>query len=169
MAIIGIAAIARNFAIGRGGKLPWHYAADLKYFKETTGGNAVVMGIKTYQAIGHPLPNRLNIVLSSSEKLEPRPGVLPLRDREQVMALAPYLNCDIFVIGGAKTYQCFADVLEKWIVTEVPDIVPDADAFLPADFLKDFVLQASQELGGGLKVKFYSRIASTALETTLGG
>lgn len=157
MAIIGIVAKAGNFAIGRGGKLPWHHSADLKFFKETTRGNAVLMGINTFQAIGRPLPDRLNIVLSSGRKIEPTPGVLQLSGKEQVMALAPYLNCDLFIIGGAKTYKCFADVIERWIVTEVPDLVPDADAFLPGDFLDGFAFESARELDGGLTVKAYRR------------
>lgn len=157
MAIIGIVAKAGDFAIGRGGKLPWHHSADLKFFKETTRGNAVVMGINTFRAIGRPLPDRLNIVLSSRRELETAPGVLQLSGKEQVMTLAPYLNCDVFIIGGAKAYASFADVIERWIVTEVPDIVPDADAFLPRDFLDGFVPESDRVLDGGLTVKAYSR------------
>ena len=62
--IIGIAAVDRKGAIGKGGKLPWHYSADMKFFRETTTGHAVVMGRKTWFTIGKPLKNRLNIVLS---------------------------------------------------------------------------------------------------------
>src|SRR5262252_7598733 len=59
MAIIGIVAVDRNFAIGKGGSLPWHYSADLKFFKQTTLGNAVVMGRRTWQSLKKPLPDRL--------------------------------------------------------------------------------------------------------------
>ena len=61
--IIGIAAVSKNNAIGKGGKLPWHYSADMKFFRETTTGHAVVMGQKTWLTLGKPLKNRLNIVL----------------------------------------------------------------------------------------------------------
>src|ERR687890_241826 len=64
MAIIGIVAVDRAGAIGRGGTLPWHYSADLKFFKEQTTGNACVMGYKTWLSLKKPLPNRLNIVLT---------------------------------------------------------------------------------------------------------
>src|SRR5215210_1044251 len=107
MAIIGIIAIAQNFAIGKDGKLPWHYSADLKFFKQTTLNNAVVMGFNTWASIGKPLPKRLNIVLSRKENIESHPNVLFLRSREEVLALKQYLNCDLFIIGGAKTYQNF--------------------------------------------------------------
>jgi dihydrofolate reductase len=58
MSIIGIVAIAQNYAIGKDGKLPWHYPADLKFFKQTTTNHAVVMGFNTWKSIGKPLPNR---------------------------------------------------------------------------------------------------------------
>lgn len=155
--IIAIAAIAENFAVGKDGKLPWHYAADLKFFKRTTTGNAVVMGFKTWKSIGKPLPNRLNIVLSSSANIENRREVLLLRSREETLALARYLNCDLFVIGGARTYETFADAIERWIVTEIPAIVPDADTFIARDFLSDFEIRETKEIGDDLRVKIYEK------------
>ncbi len=158
MAIIGIAAIAKNFAIGKDGKLPWHYSADLKFFKQATTGNAVVMGFRTWKSIGKPLPNRLNIVLSRSENIENQPGVLLLRSTEEVLVLAKYLNCDLFVIGGAATYKNFADRIEKWIVTEIPESVADADTFLPENFLDGFQIKESEGLDKSLQIKIYGKI-----------
>ena len=160
MAVIGIVAIAKNFAIGKDGKLPWHYSADLKFFKETTVGNAVVMGFHTWKSIGKPLPKRLNIVLSRTADLENRPDVLLMRGKAEVLALAQYLKDDLFIIGGAKTYQNFADVIEKWIVTEVPDKVEDADTFMPKDFLDEFELQETKELENDLRVKIFVKNSS---------
>jgi len=156
MAIIGIVAIAKNFAIGKDGKLPWHYSADLKFFKETTSNHAVVMGFQTWQSIGKPLPKRLNVVLSRSETLENQKGVLLLRSKEEVLELSKYLNCDLFIIGGAKTYENFSDVIEQWIVTEVPKTVQDADTFMPRDFLDEFELEEIKEFGDDLRVKFFA-------------
>jgi len=153
--IIGIVAIGQNFAIGKDGKLPWHYSADLKFFKETTTGNAVVMGFNTWKSIGKPLPKRLNIVLSRSNTLEHQPNVLLVRSKEEVLALAKYLNCDLFIIGGAETYKNFADVIEKWFVTEIPEKVEDADAFMPQDFLNNFDLEETKELADDLRVKIF--------------
>ncbi len=158
MAIIGIVAIAKNFAIGKDGKLPWHYSADLKFFKETTLNNAVVMGINTWKSIGKPLPNRLNIVLSRSETIGNQPSVLLLQSTEEVLALARYLDCDLFIIGGATTYENFADQIEKWIVTEVSDNAENADTFMPNDFLDGFQLQEIKQLEDNLLVKVYGKI-----------
>lgn len=154
--IVGIVAIAQSFAIGKNGKLPWHYSEDLKFFKRTTTGNAIVMGSNTWRSIGKPLPNRLNIVLSRAENIEPRPNVL-LRSRDEVLALAEYLKGDVFIIGGAGTYQSFADLIEKWIVTEVPVTVEDADVFMPADFLDGFELENETAISDELIVKNFLR------------
>lgn len=155
--IIGIVAIAKNYAIGKDGKLPWHYPADLKFFKQTTTGNAVVMGLNTWNSIGRPLPNRLNMILSTTGNIEPQPNVLLLRSKESVLALADYLKGDVYIMGGAKTYDSFAGEIEKWIVTHVPDEVEDADVFMPSEFLDDFETADRNELGDGLVVKYYSR------------
>ena len=159
MSIIGIVAIAQNFAIGKDGKLPWHYPADLKFFKQTTLNQAVVMGFNTWKSIGKPLPKRLNIVLSRSQHIENQPNVILLRSKPEVIALAKYLNCDLFLIGGAETYENFADIIDKWIVTEIPETVEDADTFMPQDFLKDFNLTETQNLEDELKVKIYEKLS----------
>ncbi len=156
--LIGIIAIAKNFAIGKDGKLPWHYSSDLKFFKQTTGGNAVVMGHNTWLSLPkRPLPNRLNIVLSRTAQTESEPNVLIMRDMESVLALKNYLACDLFVIGGAKAYESFQNVMDKWIVTEVPIEIEDADTFMRKDFLDGFQLKETIELDDQLAVRFYEK------------
>ena len=155
--IIAIVAVAQNLAIGKNGKLPWHYAADLKFFKQTTTGHAIVMGWNTWKSIGKPLPKRLNIVLSRSKNLENQ-SLLLLRSREEVLNLAEYLKCDVFIIGGAQTYAEFADIIDKWLVTEIPEIIRDADAFMPENFLDGFDLRKNEMLESDLRVKTYVRI-----------
>ena len=158
MSIIGIAAIAQNYAIGKDGKLPWHYSADLKFFKQTTLNHAVVMGFNTWKAIGRVLPQRLNIVLSRTKNIESQPNVLLLRSKEEVLNLSKYLNCDLFVIGGAKTYENFADAIDKWIVTEIPKTIEDADTFMPGDFLDGFEAKETGKIADNLQVKIYVKI-----------
>ncbi|MFZ1700465.1 MAG: dihydrofolate reductase [Pyrinomonadaceae bacterium] len=157
MAIIGIVAISKNLAIGRDGELPWHYSADLKFFKKTTRGNAVVMGSNTWRSIGKVLPDRLNVVLSRNGNVATPPAVMKLSSADEVIELAKYLNRDVFIIGGAKTYAEFADVIDKWIVTEVPEAVLDADTFMPDDFLQGFECGSIHELGDDLIVKILHR------------
>jgi dihydrofolate reductase len=155
--IIGIVAVAKNNAIGKDGKLPWHYPSDLKHFKETTTGHAVVMGMNTWRSIGRPLPNRLNIVLSRSAQIDKAENLIFLRSETEALDLAKFLKCDLFVIGGSKTYAEFAASINAWIVTEVPDTVEDADVFMPDDFLSKFQKIDQRELSSGLFVSTYHR------------
>ena len=155
--IIGIVAVDRNGAIGKGGKLPWHYSADMKFFKETTTGNAVVMGHKTWLSLKNPLPQRLNIVLSRQSQIAPQGSVLVLRDVESVLSTAKTLEGDLFVVGGEQVYRSFLPYVEKWIVTKVPLTIEDADAFVPPNYLEDFELTDSKKIDGELTVSFYSR------------
>ena len=157
MSIIGIVAIAKNFAIGKDGKLPWHYSADLKFFKQMTVNHAVVMGFNTWQSIGKPLPNRLNIVLSRSQNIENQSNVLLLRGVEETLALSKYLRGDLFIIGGASTYENFAEAIDEWIVTEIPETVEDANTFMPRDFLDKFELKEKTQLADDLQVKVFQR------------
>lgn len=158
--IIGIVAVDRNGAIGKGGKLPWHYSADMKFFKETTTGNAVVMGHKTWLTLKKPLPNRLNIVLSRQSEIEPQESLVAMRDVASVLAAAKDLNGDLFVIGGAQVYRAFLSHIEKWIVTEVPLTVEGADTFVPESYLDGFRSTGSRELEENLTARFYERTSS---------
>ena len=155
--IIGIVAIAKNYAMGKDGKLPWHYSADLKFFKETTTGHTVVMGSTTWRSIGRRLPNRLNVVVSKSPSM-PRPdGVVLVHSVDEVLKLAETRDSDIFIVGGAAIFKAFELYIDRWIVTEVPLTIEDADVFMPRDFLDGFKLDHTRDLGEDLIVKFYER------------
>ena len=155
--IIGIAAVDRKGAIGKGGKLPWHYSADMKFFRETTTGHAVVMGRKTWLTIGKPLKNRLNIVLSRDTNIDPQESLIVLSDIDSVLSFNNSLRTDLFVIGGAQIYEAFLPHIEKWIITEVPLTVQGADAFMPVGYLDGFEVGESKSLDDNLVVKFYNR------------
>jgi dihydrofolate reductase len=156
--IIGIVAVDRNGAIGKGGKLPWHYSADMKFFKETTTGNAVVMGHNTWRSLKKPLPNRLNIILSRKSDVEPHDSVVVLRDVESVLEKAKALQGNLFVIGGEQVYKSFLPHIDKWLVTEVPLAIEAADAFVPENYLEGFRDSGSRELEENLTVRIYERI-----------
>src|SRR3977135_1643577 len=155
--IIGIVAVDRNGAIGKGGTLPWHYSADMKFFRETTTGHACVMGYHTWLTLKRPLPNRLNIVLSRRSEIAAQDSVLLVRNIESVLTLAKRLTCDLFVIGGAQVYSAFLPHIDRWIVTEVPLEVEDADAFVPEDDREEFQLEESKRIDEQLVVSFYVR------------
>ncbi len=151
--IIGIVAIARNMAIGKGGKLPWHYPEDLKFFKRTTIGQVVAMGSTTWRAIGKPLPERLNIVISRRSAVYDYPNVIGLSCIDQVIELSKYIEGNIYIIGGAKVYESFRSVIDEWVVTDIPLTIPDADTFMSTDFLDGFTEAERTTLPDGLIVR----------------
>ncbi len=157
MAITGIVAIDRNLAIGKDGRLPWHYSSDLKFFRGQTSGHACVMGHKTWLTLKKPLPGRLNIVLSRHSEIAPQASVVVLRDKLEVLSLVPYLACDLFVIGGRQIYQTFLGEIDRWIVTEIPLLIEGADTFMPASFLDGFKSVQALALEAELTVRFYER------------
>lgn len=157
MTITAIVAVDGNGAIGKDGQLPWHYPADLKFFKAQTTGHACVMGYRTWLSLKRPLPNRLNVVLTRRAEVEPRASVVWLRDKESVISLKHYLNCDLFIIGGAQVFEAFREEIDRWLVTRVPLTVEGADTFMPPDFLEGFRPADTQDLGDGLKVTSYAR------------
>ncbi len=140
--IIIIVAIAENGVIGRDGKLPWHLPSDLKHFKETTMGYPLVMGRKTYESIGRPLPGRDNIVLTRDRSRE-FPGCLTMYSLQEALAY-----CDtqekVFVIGGADIFHLalphtdtiIVTVLQRKIEGDVYFSVINPDQFRPADLVE---------------------------------
>src|SRR5712692_4683852 len=159
MAIIGIVAVDRNFAIGKGGRLPWHYPADLKFFKATTIGNAVVMGRRTWLTLKAPLKDRQNIVLTRDPSFDSQDSLIVRRDVQSVLSDAGKQYGHLFVIGGAQVYESFRPHIDRWIVTEVPLAVAGADTFMPRDFLDGFEMYELRQLDEGLRVKFYERVS----------
>lgn len=159
MSIIGIVAVDRNGAIGKGGAIPWHYSADMKFFKEQTVGHACVMGRRTWASLKRPLKERLNIVLSRSAEVETSQAenVVTLPDKRSALALAPYLSCHLYVIGGEQIYRAFQPDIERWIVTQIPLSIDGADTFMPENYLQNFKPQHTLSLADELQVTFYDR------------
>jgi dihydrofolate reductase len=155
--VIGIVAVDQNLAIGKAGRLPWHYSADMKFFKETTIGNAVVMGRRTWLTLKGPLKDRQNIVLSREQNLPNQDSLVVLRDVDSVIELVRNQDLHLFVIGGAQVYESFLPHIERWIVTEVPLAVVGTDTFMPANFLDGFEMYELRQLDDDLRVKFYER------------
>jgi dihydrofolate reductase len=166
MTINAIVAIDKNNAIGKGGAIPWHYSSDLKFFKQQTIGHAVVMGYRTWESIGGPLKNRLNIVVSRSHEIEPREGVILLRDPASIMSLAPYLSCDLYIIGGAQIYEAFGPMIDRWLVTHVPIETEGADTFMPAGFLEGYQRVDTIQLQDGPEVGLYERPRRSGVQSS---
>ena len=122
-----IAAASLNRVIGKDGTLPWRLPEDLKWFKKITSGHAILMGRKTWESLGRPLPNRRNLVLSRS--LKATDGMEVLQSLDEVDNLD--LEGDLFVIGGGELYQqLLPDCMELYLTTVLREL-PDGDVFFP--------------------------------------
>ncbi len=132
--LVLIVAMARNGVIGRDNALPWHIPADLKRFKRLTVGKPVIMGRKTFESIGKPLPGRHNIVLSRDPGWT-APGVSLAANLAEAVAAAgldPRARAEgIFVIGGASVYAQALPSATRLEITEV-DAAPEGDTVFPA-------------------------------------
>jgi len=126
-----IVAVGTSGVIGNEGRLPWRLPADLAHFKKTTMGHSILMGRKTFESIGKPLPGRRNIVLSSNPERLPE-GVegVPSVD----LALEACAGEEqIFVIGGAEIFRLFIDQADRIYLTEVEGDFPGDAFFAPID------------------------------------
>jgi dihydrofolate reductase len=132
-----IVAYANNRVIGKDGKIPWRLPHDSQHFKRITSGHIIVMGRKTFESIGRPLPQRRNIVLTNSTTLT-LPGVEVMHSKDDVLALD-----DVFIIGGASVYKQFLDVADRLYITEIA-LEIDGDTFFPAWDRQSFALISTQ-------------------------
>jgi len=141
-----IVAIASNGAIGRNNQLLWHISEDLRYFKKITAGHTVIMGRKTWESIGRPLPNRRNIVVSRSIDADNLAGAEVFKSLEDAVAAAsanknlqPDGLCTnnqsdesrIFIIGGGEIYRQALPLAGRLYLTLVHTPIEDADTFFP--------------------------------------
>lgn len=147
--MILIAAVDRNWGIGKDNSLLFHIPADQRFFRETTTGNVVVMGRKTLDSFpnGAPLKNRTNIVLSRNTSLN-KEGITVFNDTESLMKeLEKYPKDSVFCIGGASVYEELLPFCDKALITKV-DEAYEADAYFPdLDKMEDWeVTKVSEEL-----------------------
>jgi len=126
-----VAALASNRVIGKGNQLPWHIPQDLKRFRMLTSGGTVLMGRKTYESIGKPLPNRTNWVISRSSEFRPAEGVRVFSSLESAWVEAERLGIqELFVIGGGEIYRQALARADRLLLTEVHGDI-EGDAFFP--------------------------------------
>ena len=123
-----IAALARNRTIGRGNAMPWRLSEDLRRFKRLTLGHAVIMGRKTFESIGSPLPGRDNIVITRSRDWSP-PGCAVVHSLDAALASVESRG-EAFVIGGAQIYALAMPLAQRLYLTEIERDF-DGDAFFP--------------------------------------
>ena len=135
-----IVAAAHNGAIGKEGTMPWHLPADLKHFKNITWGLPIIMGRKTFDSLGKPLPGRTNIVITRQTNWNPSNEVIVVAD--VITALSKARECgvkEVVVIGGGEIYNLFFDLATRIYLTRV-DAAPDAHTFFSSFHPKNWKL-----------------------------
>lgn len=155
--ICQIVAVDKNNCIGRGNEMAWHIPLDFKYFKETTKGHPIIMGRKTFESIGRPLPGRLSIVLSRNTNLELPEGVMVTDDLGRAIACAKeaseYDTSKIFIIGGAQIYKASLDETDLFYITKVDTEIKDGDAYYP-ELPEGLKLASSEDAFDKYSLKF---------------
>lgn len=133
MILSSIVALADNLAIGIDNQLPWHLPNDLKFFKKTTLGKPILMGRKTFDSLGKPLPGRLNIVVSQKKDLEVPYGVEVVSSIEKGIEIMEATGTDEgFIIGGGIIFEATLSLVDRLYLTKVHTSITGATTFFPA-------------------------------------
>lgn len=149
--ISSIAAIGRNRELGKNGALIWRIPEDLKRLKALTMGHPIILGRKTYESIGHPLPGRTNIVISRDPAYK-APGCIVASSIEDALAKAREIDQEeIFVLGGAQIYTEALPYTDHLYLTRIDADDPNADTFFPAyDEFTEVIKKKKGEAGEDL-------------------
>lgn len=147
MSVSMIAAVGKNRELGKNNDLIWHFKEDMKFFRETTTGNTVVMGRKTFESLPHALPNRRNVVITTDKEYKAE-GAEVVTSIEEALELTK--NDNVFIIGGGKIYNEFLKYADKLYLTEIDAECDSADTFFPefdkasfkAEKLTDFTVDS---------------------------
>lgn len=162
MILSQIVAIGENFAIGKDNKLLWHFSEDLKYFKTQTSGKVMIMGRKTYESLGKPLPKRFHIVISRQPQSSEFPNVHYVKTIDEAIAFAKtkigeYPE-EVMIVGGSEIYKQTRLLCDLLYVTRIPGQY-DGDTFYPFDFTDGFDLRNRQtsEVHPGLAYEVWQK------------
>jgi dihydrofolate reductase len=127
--VVLVAAVAENGVIGKDGDIPWSIREDLKHFRATTTGNTVVMGRRTFESIGHPLPYRTNVVVTRQRDWS-SDGVFVAHSVQEAVELAQGYDGEVMVIGGGHVYAAAMPLADAQVLTEVR-LSPEGDTRYP--------------------------------------
>ncbi|GIP14889.1 dihydrofolate reductase [Paenibacillus montaniterrae] len=151
MTVSLIAAMSRERAIGADNKMLWHLPKELAHFKRTTLNKTVLMGRKTYESLGKPLPNRHNVILTRQTGLQIE-GCDIVHSVEE--ALQKYGDGELMITGGGEIYQLFMPIADRLYLTEVDVNIANADAFFPEFDENQFQLISSEKVEKDEKNKY---------------
>lgn len=143
-----IAAIGKNYELGKNGDLIWKLKGDMKFFRETTIGHTIVMGRKTYESLPKVLPKRKNIVISTNNILNDE--IEMYKSIKDFLLKYKDIDEEIFIIGGASIYREFIDMSSKIYLTEIDDYDNSADVYFPKfnknEFDKEILASKKEDL-----------------------
>lgn len=151
-----IVARSKNNVIGKNGNIPWKIKGEQKQFRELTTGNVVIMGRKSYEEIGHPLPSRMNIVVSTTTEYQ-GDNLLSAKSLEDALLLTK--GQDVYISGGYGLFKEALPLVDKMYITEVELIVEDGDTFFPEFEVADFEVVIGETFGEEVKYTrtYYTR------------
>ncbi len=127
MSVSIIAAVGRNYELGKDNDLIWHFKEDMRFFKETTTGHTVIMGRKTFESLPKALPNRRNIVITSNPDYTAE-GAETVSSLEKALEIT---DGEAFIIGGGRVYAEAIGLCDKLYLTEIDAVCEDADTYFP--------------------------------------
>lgn len=149
-----IVAIDKNRGIGNKGTMPWKIKGELERFKSLTTGNVVVMGRRTFEAIGKPLKNRMNVIVSSTLDINEE-NCISVRSLQE--ALEKYKNQDIYISGGSQLYQEALAYAERLYITEI-DMEAEVDTYFPEFDKEQYRKQIEKEVQGEINYRYCTYI-----------
>ncbi len=125
-----IAAIGKNNELGKNNTLVWNMPTDLKYFRETTSGHPVIMGRKTFESVGRPMPNRRNIIITRDLNYK-KDGIEVVHSLKEALDIVPHKNEEIFIIGGEAIFKESMSLADRLYITHINATDKDANVFFP--------------------------------------
>ena len=158
--IIMIAAVDKNGGLGYKNELLFTDPLDFKHFKNTTTGHIIVMGRKTFESIGKPLPNRINVVLSTDVNYAPKEVIVVSDLIELLDVCITFKNKDVYIIGGGLVYDQFKNKTDSIILTRFDTSAENIDTYFPIsndELESDFKLTRTLYLKPNIKVEYYDR------------
>lgn len=159
MTISLIAAIGKNYELGKNNDLVWHFHADMKFFRQTTSGSTVVMGRKTFESLPKALPNRRNIVITSNTD-KTFEGAKSCKSIDEALKMCENEE-NVFIIGGGRVYSEFLDLADKLYLTEIDATDDETTVYFPhfdKSLFKKEVLQENEEDGIKFNHVLYTKI-----------
>lgn len=145
-----IVAYTKNRVIGNKGQIPWRIKGEQRRFRELTTGHTVIMGRKSYEEIGHPLPNRMNIIVSNTKTYEGE-NLKTARSLSEALEMAG--NDDVYISGGAGIYREGLPLADVLYITEI-DAVIEGDTYFPEFDTEEYIRTVDEEVDGDIPYKY---------------